>query len=31
MKFKIWEGERILAKDNHFLGELAIKNLPPKP
>jgi molecular chaperone DnaK (HSP70) len=28
---KIWEGERILAKDNHFLGELNIRGLPPKP
>ncbi len=28
---KIWEGERTLAKDNHFLGELKILGLPPKP
>jgi molecular chaperone DnaK (HSP70) len=27
----IYEGERPLAKDNHFLGELVIKGLPPKP
>jgi molecular chaperone DnaK (HSP70) len=31
MQVKIWEGERFLAKDNHFLGELKIKGLPPKP
>jgi molecular chaperone DnaK (HSP70) len=28
---KIWEGERTLAKDNHFLGELRVRGLPPKP
>ena len=28
---KIWEGERTLAKDNHFLGELKVRGLPPKP
>ena len=31
VSFKIWEGERTLAKDNHFLGELKIHGLPPKP
>jgi molecular chaperone DnaK (HSP70) len=24
LRVKIWEGERTLAKDNHFLGELLI-------
>lgn len=31
MRVSIWEGERTLAKDNHFLGQLIIKGLPPKP
>ncbi len=31
MNVKIWEGERTLAKDNHFLGELKIIGVPPKP
>jgi molecular chaperone DnaK (HSP70) len=31
LNVKIWEWERTLAKDNHFLGELLIKGVPPKP
>nr|XP_039268675.1 heat shock 70 kDa protein cognate 4-like [Styela clava] len=28
---KIYEGERTLAKDNHFLGEFTISGIPPAP
>ncbi|XP_077967380.1 heat shock cognate 71 kDa protein-like [Styela clava] len=31
MKFKIYEGERALAKDNHFLNEITISGIPPAP
>ncbi|XP_077967477.1 heat shock cognate 71 kDa protein-like isoform X3 [Styela clava] len=31
MTFKIYEGERTLAKDNHFLDEFTISGLPPAP
>ncbi len=31
MSVKIWEGERALAKDNHFLSKLSIFDVPPKP
>ena len=31
MSVNIWEGERTLAKDNHFLGKLIIRDVPPKP
>ena len=29
--FKIYEGERLLAKGNKFLGRYEINNIPPKP
>ncbi|XP_077967422.1 heat shock cognate 71 kDa protein-like [Styela clava] len=29
--FKIYEGERTLARDNHFLGKFTLSGIPPAP
>ena len=31
IKVKVYQGERVLAKGNKFLGECNISNIPPKP
>ncbi|XP_077966885.1 heat shock cognate 71 kDa protein-like [Styela clava] len=31
VSFKIYEGERTLAEENHFLGEFTISGIPPAP
>ena len=31
MRVQIWEGERPIAKDNHFLGDMYLKGLTPAP
>mmetsp|Transcript_53982 Transcript_53982/g.135681 ORF Transcript_53982/g.135681 Transcript_53982/m.135681 type:complete len:192 (-) Transcript_53982:149-724(-) len=31
MKFRVYEGERLMAKDNHFLGSFVLSGIPPLP
>ena len=29
--FKIYEGDRTMSDDNHFLGEFLLENIEPAP
>ncbi len=31
VRFAVYEGENYFAKDNNFLGEFTIRNVPPMP